>query len=203
MAIKIVGYSGNVAEVDGNGNLLTKRKPSDSASFCVAGGPSAVVAASLAASTTLMSFRHGPAALTVVDITRIRVCMSTATAGTGGTGSGYAVLQRFTGATPSGGTARTPVKKGQLNKAGTQVIDVRDSNAALTVTGVNFGDIVCLIPIGGWINTSAEVLNYDLKPSEYIRLYPGEGIAFRTPLAGVGPATFTWTYTYSIHYLEE
>lgn len=205
MPIQIVGSSGNVADVDGARNLYVRRgTPNHGAvggGFAVTGGPSAVCAAALAANTTLASFRLSASATSNVYITRMRVSINSATVGVSGGVPGQIAWQRFTAATPSGGTARTPVRKDASTGSATQVTDVRDSNAALTVTSVNFGDIIVINPIP--VFTSGGTVEYvtDLDEDEFVRLSAGDGLCLRTQVAG--PATMTWTYTYTIHYLEK
>ncbi len=205
MAIQIVGNSGTIADTDAGRNLYIRRGTahygSTGGAFVVNGGASAVVAAALAANTTLASLRHGTGATTNLYITRLRVSFNPATVGASGGVPGQIAWQRFTNATPTGGTARTVARKDASTGSASQVADVRDSNAALTVTSVNFGDVLVINPIP--VFTTGGSIEYvtDLDEDEFIRLTAGDGICLRTQVAG--PATQTWIYTYTIHFLEK
>ena len=205
MAIQIVGNSGVIADVDGNRNLYIRRGQAHYGSlggaFVVTGGPSAVCAAALAANTPLATLRHAVGATTNLYITRLRISINSATVGASAGVPGQIAWQRFTGATPTGGTARTPARKDASTGSGTQVVDVRDNNAALTVTSVVFGDVLVINPIPNF--TTGNTVEYvtDLDEDEFIRLTAGDGICLRTQVAG--PATQTWTFTYTIHFLEK
>lgn len=204
MALQINGPSGNLSDQDARNNLFTRRHPAHygaaGGAFVVTGGPSAVVAAAIAANTTLASLRHGTSATTNIWLTRLRMTFNPATVGASAGVPGQIAWQRFTAATPSGGTARTPARKDLATGAATQVLDVRDSNAALTVTSVNFGDMCVIHPIPNWTTGGSIEYCTDLDEDEFIRLTAGDGICLRTQVAG--PATQTWTFTYSIHYFE-
>src|SRR6185437_13187154 len=151
MGIQLIGNGGTIADVDPGRNQFIRRHPANYGStggaFVVTGGPSAVVAAALAANTTLASMRHGTGATTNIWISRLRISINAATVGASAGVPGQIAWQRFTTATPTGGTARTPARKDASTGAATQVADVRDSNAALTVTSVNFTDLLVISPI--------------------------------------------------------
>ena len=205
MAIQVQGNAGVTVEVDAKRNLAVRRGAADygatGGAFVVTGGPTAIVAAALAANTPLATLRHGAAAGTNIWITRLHLTICSATIGASAGVPGQIGWQRFTAATPSGGTARTPARKDLSTGSGTAVADVRDNNAALTVTSVVFGDLLVAECIPNFtVGASAEFVT-DLDEDEWIRLTAGDGIALRTQVAG--PATMTWTYTYAIHYLEK
>src|SRR6185369_1943914 len=151
MAIQIAGNGGTVVESDSNRNLFHRRGTAHygaaGGAYVVTGGPSAVVAAALAANTMLASLRHGTSATTNIWITRLRLSFNPATVGASAGVPGQIAWQRFTAQTPTGGTARTPARKDPSTGSGTQVLDVRDSNAALTGTAPTFGDILVINPI--------------------------------------------------------
>jgi len=205
MGFKLTGNSGTDADVDANRNQYTRRGNANYGSlggaFVVTGGPSGVVAAALAASTVLASLRHGTSATTNLYLTRLRVTINPSTVGASAGIPGQIAWQRFTAATPSGGTARTPARKDLSTGSATQVADVRDNNAALTVTGVNFGDVCVIHPIPNFTTGGAVEFITDLDEDEWIRLAAADGICLRTQVAA--PATMTWTFTYTIHYLEK
>lgn len=204
MSIQIAGNAGTIAEVDASRNMYTRRFPANYGStggaYVVTGGPSSVVAAALAANTPLMTLRHGTSATTNVYITRLRFSINPATVGASGGVPGQIAWQRFTSATPTGGTARTPARKDASTGSGTQVLDVRDSNAALTVTSVSFTDVLVINPLPNYTTGGSNEYVTDLDEDEFIRLTAGDGIALRTQVAA--PATQTWTFTYAIHWIE-
>lgn len=206
MGVVILGAaSGTGADVDAKRNLTVRRGVADygaaGGAFSVAGGPTAIVAAALAANTPLMSMRHGAGATTKVYITRLHVTISIATIGASAGVPGQITWQRFTTATPTGGTARTPARKDASTGSGTQVADVRDNNAALTVTSVAFTDIFVAEAIPNSTVGASYEYSTDLDEDEFIVLAAGDGICLRTSVAA--PATQTWTYSYTIHWLEK
>lgn len=209
MAFQLKGLDssgGNIAEVDSNGNLLTVESipafPTLGGFYTVCGQTSAVVAATLAANTSLMSMRMAPTSVREAYITRARVLIAAATVGASATIPGTLGLQRFSNATPTGGTARTPNRMGEgVLGSGTDMTDIRDNNAALTVTNVNFGTVVAntLVPL--FITTGAMYLEWIVEPPCPIILSPGDGLALRTQV--VMPATQTWMFSYTIHWFEK
>lgn len=170
-------------------------------SFTVAGQTSAVVAASLAANTTLMSMRFSTTSTKKAYVTRMRLALAAATVGTSGLVPGTLGLQRFTTATPTGGTARTVNKQFEGFGAGSDMTDIRDSNAALTVTSVVFGNVVTsnIVPI--FIAGTALINEWVMDLDVPIVLNPGDGLALRTQVAM--PATQTWMYSYTFHWYEK
>lgn len=168
--------------------------------YTVAGGTAAVVAATLASSTPLMTMRLSASSVRRAILTRMRVLIGVATVGTSALVAGTLALQRFTAATPSGGTQRTPNKLDEINDSATDMTDVRDSNAALTVTSVVFGNIVSdtLVPL--FITSGAMWLEWIFEPPRPLVMYAGDGLALRTSV--VMPATQTWMYSYTFHWKE-
>lgn len=168
-------------------------------SYLVTGGTAAVVAASLAANTTLMAMRN--TAATDVYITKLQLNFAVATVGTSALVAGSIAWQRFNTATPTGGTARTVAKKSAARDGASGVTDVRDSNAALTVTSVAFGDLlgwtqvplmISGVPAAPWI--------LDLRDSPIV-VPNGGGVCLRTQVAC--PATQTWQYSYLVEWYEK
>jgi len=206
MAIQIQGNSGVTGDIDEARNLLTSDiqaagYPSAGGFYSVTGFTTTAVAASLATTTTLMSFRLSTGSTRKAYIHRIRVMMSVATAGAAGGVPTVLGLQRFTAATPSGGTARTPDRHSGTKGSATDVTDVRDSNAALTVTSVTFGNVIAstLVPNGStnvapaeWVIEAAQA-----TPIEFVA---GDGVCLRTQNAG--PATATWNFQYNVYWYE-
>jgi hypothetical protein len=208
MAIQIKGLDstgGNIADVDSNNNLIvsmgTPTWPTAGGFYTVAGQTSAVVAASLAANTSLMSMRFSAASTRVAYVTRFRVVIAAATVGTAALVAGTIGLQRFTTATPTGGTARTVNRQAEGMGSGSDMTDIRDSNAALTVTSVVFGNVVVssLVPL--FIGAGNMYYEWIIEPTQPIVLRPGDGLALRTQVAM--PATQTWVYSYTSHWFEK
>jgi hypothetical protein len=81
--------------------------------------------------------------------------------------------------------------------------DVRDSNAALTVTSVVFTDLPgqVLNPAHGTIGNIFDFeWAFDRPFSQPIVLLAGEGLCLRTQV--VMPATHTWMYSYTMDWSE-
>jgi hypothetical protein len=208
MAIQIKGTDatgGYVADVDSNNNLIvsygTPAWPSAGGFYTVAGQTSAVVAATLAANTTLMSMRFSAASTRSAYVTRVRVLIAAATVGAATLVAGTLGLQRFTTATPTGGTARTVNRQAEGFGSASDMTDVRDSNAALTVTSVVFGTVVSnsLVPL--FIGAGGMFYEWIVEPPQPIVLKPGDGLALRTQV--VMPGTQTWTFSYTYHWFEQ
>ena len=199
------GSSGTGADVDAKRNILTRRGAADygaaGGAYSVAGGPTGIVAAALAAGTTLAALRHGTGATTKVYITRLHITISIATIGVTAGVPGQITWQRFTTATPTGGTARTAARKDASTGSGTQIIGCQDLASALTVTSVAFTDVFVAEAIpNSTVGASYEYVT-DLDEDEFIVLAAGDGICLRTSVAA--PATQTWTFNYTIHWLEK
>lgn len=205
MAIQIQGNGGTIVEVDENRALYINEDgailgyPAAGGFYSVTGFTTAVVAASLATTTTLMSFRLSTGSTRKAYITRMRVMMSVSTAGAAGGIPTVFGLQRFTAATPTGGNARTPDRMGPAKGTATDVTDVRDSNSALTVTSVTFGNVIAstLVPNGSTnVNPLEWVIDFPAEPE----LAAGDGVCLRTQNAG--PATATWNFQYNLYWFE-
>jgi len=168
--------------------------------YSVAGkSGAAAIAAALATDVSLMSARFSAASTRKAYLTRLRVLMHTLTVGAAGGVPSVLGLQRFTTATPTGGTARTPAPVGPTKGSATDMTDVRDNNAALTVTSVVFGTEIAwsLTPTAGAVGTPIEWVVEFPAPEE---LSAGDGIVLRT--RQVGPATATWFFTYTLYWFE-
>lgn len=209
MAIQIKGddnNGGNIAVVDINNNLNVCEAsppawPSLGGYYTVAGQTSAIVAATLAASTTLASMRMATNARGRAFVTKIRVLLCCATVGTSALVPGTLGLQRFTTATPTGGTARTVNRLGEGLGSGSDVTDVRDSNAALTVTNVAFGTVVSSTIVPIFVANGPMWYEWIIEPTQPIVLQNGDGLALRTQV--VMPGTQTWMYSYTFHWYEK
>jgi len=203
MSVQLIGNSGVVFDVDEARNVQVYQTipgyPTAGGWYSVTGSTSAVVAATLAANTSLMTARFSAGSTRKAYIARLRVLMGVATAGAAGGIAGTIGFQRFTTATPTGGTARTVDRVGPTKGTATDMTDVRDSNAALTVTSVVFGNVIAssLLPNGSTNVTPIEWIVDFPAPAE---LSAGDGVALRTTV--VGPATATWVYSYNMYWFE-
>lgn len=206
MPVIIRGFGGTDAEVDEERNLLVNANqsipgyPAAGGFYTVAGKSGTVaIAAALAIDTSLMSMRMAVGSARRAYITKFRVSMSTVTAGAAGGVPSVLGIQRFTNATPTGGTARTANRLGPTKGSATDVTDIRDNNAALTVTSVTFGDEVAWhqTPTNG---AGVTLLEWAHEPVAPIELSAGDGLVLRTRQAG--PATATWYFTYAVHWFE-
>lgn len=201
----IGGTSGLKADVDENNNIKIFQTfpgyPTAGGFYTVAGKTgTAAIAAALATDTSLVSMRMSAVSTRRAYITKLRVMMNTLTAGAAGGVPSVLGLQRFTTATPSGGTARTASRLGGTSKGtATDITDIRDNNAALTVTSVVFGEEIA------WSNTptsstSVTPVEWIFEPVAPVELAAGDGLVLRTRQAG--PATATWYFSYTFHWFE-
>lgn len=167
--------------------------------YTVAGQTSAVVAAALPANTSLVSMRFNPASSRKAYVDSMRFYMNVSTVGASGGVCGAIGLQRFTGAVMTGGTARTVSRMQESAGTATDMYDVRDSNAALTTTGVVFGNVIAatLIPL----MTQSIWAEWIFEPRRPIILNPGDGLCLRTQVACA--ATQTWMFAYTFHWEEK
>lgn len=204
MATLIRGNGGVDADVDEARNVQVFQTipgyPAAGGFYTVAGkSGAAAIAAALATDTTLMSMRLVGTSSRKAYVVKVRVTMATLTAGAAGGVPSVLGVQRFATATPTGGTARTPSRLGPAKGSATDVTDVRDNNAALTVTSVVFGDELgwCQTPTNG---AGVSLVEWVLEPVAPIELAAGDGLCLRT--RQVGPATATWYFTYTVHWFE-
>jgi hypothetical protein len=204
MSTQIIGISGLVAEVDEARNVQIFQTipgyPTLGGFYSVAGKSGAVaIAAALATDVSLMSARLSASSIRKAYLTRMRVLMNTPVIGASGGVPSVLGLQRFTAATPTGGTARTPDRVGPTKGSATDMTDVRDNNAALTVTSVVFGTEIAWssTPTSGVTNAPIEWLMDFPAPVE---LSAGDGVVLRT--RQVGPATATWFFSYTLYWFE-
>jgi hypothetical protein len=191
----VIDTSGNLVVVDGIAKM-----PAAGGWYTVAGQTSAVVAVSLAANTTLMSARFATGSTRTAYVTKFRTLIAVATVGTSALVPGTLGLQRFTAATPTGGTARTANENDEAATA-TDMTDIRDSNAALTVTSVTFGNILGVTIIPLFISGGAMWMEWIFEPNYPIKLVAGDGLCLRTTVAC--PITQTWMYNYTMHWFEK
>jgi hypothetical protein len=200
---------GNIAEVDYNGSLyvyssIPSWPPSGGTSggyYSVSFSPSAVTAASLAISSSIMSMRLSTSSQRQAYVTRVRVVISPGTLGTNALVPGTLGIQRFRSATPTGGVARTPNGQSTISGNTSNMTDIRDNNGALTVTNVNFGVVVATSIVPIFIAGGPMWYEWIFEPAAPLVLIPGDGIALRTQVAM--PATQTWNYSYSVQWYEK
>lgn len=169
--------------------------------YSVSGGLTAVIAASLAANTTLMSMRLNPVSVRKAYIDKVRVVIAISTVGTSALVPGLLGLQRFTTATPTGGTARTPHEFNEPLATTSDITDVRDLNSALTVTSVVFGGLAAQTYVPIVISGSTSYFEWIFEPPYPEVLQPGDGLCLRTQ--SVMPATQTWMFNYNAYWHEE
>lgn len=206
MSVKLITGTAASSEafIDANGCLFTAESlpawPAAGGYYTVAGQASAVVAASLAANTMLMSARFATGSTRKAYVTKFRVVVAAATLGATGGISGTIGIVRFTAQTPTGGTARTANRHGEALGTATDMTDIRDSNAALTGSAPTFGNVVAssLVPNTVVNNNPFEWI---YEPNVPDILAAGDGLALRTLVAM--PATQTWVYSYTMHWLEK
>jgi len=208
MAVQFQGNAGVVAEVDEARNLnvndlVIPGYPSAGGFYSVTGSTSAAVAASLAANTALMTARFATGSTRKAYITRIRVALFPITPATAASTPGSLGFQRFTAATPTGGTARTVNRMGETKGSATDMTDVRDNNAALT--GGTFGNVICQTQIPVMVGAIAAGMTqvgweWVAEFSAPVELAAGDGVSLRTQVAC--PATATWGFSYNLYWFE-
>jgi len=205
MSILLAGNAGVVAEVDEGRNVqiyqTTPGYPAAGGFYSVAGkSGAAAIAATLATDTTLMSARLSAASIRKAYITSMRVFMSVSTAQTVAGVPGVLGLQKFTTAAPSGGTSRTSARMSAVKGTATDITDIRDNNAALTVTSVVFTDEIAWALIPGGTITTIPAVEWIIQPAAPIELVAGDGVCLRT--RQVCPSVATWYFTYTMHWYE-
>jgi hypothetical protein len=134
-------------------------------------------------------------------VTKLRMVIGSITTGASSTVPGSIGLQRFNNATPSGGTARQVNRLSEWMGGGSYMTDVRDNNAALTVTNVAFGGLVASSIVPVFFTGGSMWYEWIVEPPIPIVLTPGDGLALRTQVAM--PALQTWTYAYTFHWYEK
>lgn len=197
------GTSGIDADVNANkSQLITPELPAHPAAggyYTVCGGPAGIVAAGLAIDTTLMAMRFAAASTRRAYVTKFRFVMSPATLGAAAGVAGSIGLQRFTTATPSGGTARTPNELNEPLTTATDMTSVQDLASALTMTSVVFGAEIARSRVPLFVS-SAGWFEWIFEPLYPVVLVPGDGICLRTRVALA--ATQTWVFDYTAHWNE-
>ena len=209
MSITIIGgdnaYS---ASVNTNKSLKVETSPlaigKVGGYYTVAGQTSSACAASLSAGSTLMAMRMSPASSRKAYIERIRVLISGITVGTSALVPGTLNFSRFNVNTPTGGTARGVNRMNEFRGTPTDMFDIRDSNAALTISttpAVLFGGIVASSTLPLFIGVGPMWYEWIVEPPAPIQLSAGDGLAMRVGVAM--PGTQTWGYSYTVHWYEK
>jgi len=204
MSTQIIGNTGVVGEIDEARNIQVFQTipgyPTAGGFYSVAGkSGTAAIAAALATDIPLMAARFSAASTRKAYIARMRVEMCTLTVGAAGGVPSVLGLQRFTTAALTGGVARTPAPSSLTKGSATDMTDVRDNNATLTVGAAVFGAELAwsLTPTHG-VNLNA--IEWIMEFPAPIELSAGDGVALRT--RQVGPATATWYFTYNLYWFE-
>lgn len=201
--IQVVGNSGVVTDVDANRNIYTREGiPSVAVAgghYTVCGGPTGIVAAALVIDTSLMAMRFSASSTRKAYLTKFRFIMSPATLGAAAGVAGSIGLQRFTTATPSGGTARTPCELNEASTA-TDMTSVQDLASALTMTSVVFGTEAGRSRVPLFVS-SAGSFEWIFEPSQPLVFVAGDGLALRTRVQLA--ATQTWVFDYTAHWFEQ
>lgn len=211
MAIQIQGLDStgnNILNVDLNNNIFVAPGlpvwPASGGTsggyYTTAGQTIVATAASLGTGVVLASMTHSSSSTRSAYITKMRMMINVVTPGTAALIPGTLVLQRFTGGTPSGGWVRFPNRLSEISGNTSNMTDIRDSDAGLTVTNCTGTSIVAssIVPIFAIGGLAA--YEWIVEPSQPIVLVPGEGIWIRCQVAM--PATQTWTYSYTFHWRE-
>ena len=205
MSVQIIGgTSGVVADVDSNKNLLVSEglpaHPAAGGFYTVAGGPVGIVAAALVIDTTLMAMRFAAGSVRKAYVTKLRLFIGAATIGVSAGVGGVLGIQRFTAATPNGGTARTSNKQDEVLTTATDMTSIQDLASALTMTDVVFGTEVAWTRVPLFIN-GAMWMEWIYEPNYPTVLAPGDGLCLRTRIALA--ATQTWVFAYTWHWYEK
>lgn len=169
--------------------------------YSVAGGLTSAISASLAANTSLLTMRFDTSSARTAYIDRFRINILISTVGTSALVPGWIALQRFTAATPTGGTARTVNKQNESLATTSDMTDIRDSSGALTTTGVTFGTILAGTHVPIVISGATSYYEWIYEPPYPVVMAPGDGIAFRAQSAF--PATQTWLFDYNVYWHED
>lgn len=207
MATQIAGSFGPTIDTDPGRDLFRRRGEPvafvSGGAYVVTGGPSAACAAGLLSGTTLIALTHGSTASTSVYVTQINFTINASVTGSAGNTPGELLWQRFGGAVPTGGTARTPARKDPSQGSPTQVASVSDSATGLTTGSLAFTSSFVTHAIGNFGAGAFGSVTYltPLAEDEFIRLAAGDGLALS--ISSTAPPQLTWTFTYAIHYFEQ
>lgn len=164
-------------------------------------GYTGTIAAGIAANTSLMSMRFSSSSTRIAYVKKMRVDIAVITVGATGLIPTPFGLQRFTSATPSGGSAFTPANLNESLDSATDMTDVRANASALTVTSVVFGSVIDQVAVPVFISGSGPAYTWNIQPTYPIVLQAGDGLALR--IQSVGPATQTWMFSFVAEWEEK
>jgi len=169
--------------------------------YSVAGrSGTAAIAATLAADTPLAAMRLVSSSSRIAYVKKVEVEISIITVGTSALVPGTLGLQRFTAGNPTGGTVRTPAELDEVGSNATDMTQIQDLNAALTMTSVVYGTVLATNPVPIVITGSTSSFTWLIEPPSPIVLVPGDGLTLKTQVAC--PATQTWMFTWTAWWEE-
>lgn len=205
MSVQLIGgTSAVVADVDSNKNLFVVEglpaHPAAGGYYTVAGGPAGIIAAALAADTTLMAMRFKADSNRKAYISKCTVFIGGATIGVSAGVAGVLGIQRFTTGVPSTGTDRVVNEQNETLTTATDMTVIQDKATALTMTSVVFGTEVAWTRVPLFIN-GAMWLEWVFEPTYPTVLSPGDGLCLRTRVACA--ATQTWVFAYTWEWSEK
>jgi len=192
MAVIQSGATSDLLTVEPVGKAIRVAEYPKDANFYSVRAATGVLGAALAAGATLFSMRQAAAPTKSIYITGIDVQFACTVAFTTASQQLF-VIERFSTATPSGGTAYTPLRHSTSYPA-SEAVDIRASTtAALTVTSVVFeGFQVPILGAASPLVSSTVGASFDLREGP-IRLQANEGLCIRNvvvwPAAGTGVLT--------------
>lgn len=200
MSIKVIGaVSGTEANIDTNRNFITVPGVPAGNHFAVAGGPTGIIAAALAADVSLVAgFMSLTPAVPIARLTRFQVSFAVATVGASAGVAGSFGLYKTSVAALTGGTARTPINKDSAGAATN--MSWQDKASALSETGVTFSGILGRFRQTLGVTTGNFWSLWDFVPTgSPIILRAGEGICLRTivALAATETEVIDWMAEYS------
>ena len=201
MAIKLIGaVSGVESEIDSNRNLMINlglpAHPTAGGFYVATGGPAGIVAAGLSADVSLVAMRFSAASTRKAYIDKFELILGVATVGVSGGVGGVLGLQRFSNATPSGGTSRAVCEMNEPLTTLSDMTSVQDLATALTMTSVVFGAEVAWFRQN--ISTIGSTVVYSFEPTAGggypLVLQPGDGLVLRTRVAlgATQTSVFSW-----------
>lgn len=209
MAIKLIGTTSGVeVDSDANKNLMVASgipaHPAAGGWYTVTGGPTGIVAAALAADTSLIAMRLSTGSTRKAYITFFEFNMSPATLGAAAGVAGVIGLQRITGGVGSTGTERVSCRMNEGAGTATDITSIQEKVSALTMTSVVFGAEIAWTRVPLFV-ASAGSYTWQFSPQNRLGhplvLNAGDGICFRTRVALA--ATQTWVFTWRCDWFEK
>lgn len=148
-----------------------------------------IQSAATASGNTVFAMRADPAATRIVEVTKIRGAVSFAGTAAAGTSIGYA-FRRFSGATPTGGSAGTIIKKVNSYPA-SQVTDNRFVDTGLTMTGATLESPFSYAYVPVSVTSTVRFADFHMDPNEELILQAGEGFAITLATNAIIGMAFT------------